>query len=138
MGSKTFGAIADRRDDLSSLVVNGNTALQAIADETTSLERTLDAAPDTLRQANTTFVNLRAALDDLDPLVAASYPATKNLAPFLRKTETLANDGAPGVPQPCRRRPPARPQQRPRRGAPAAAAGRPGTATPPSRPRSRR
>ena len=95
MGSKTFGAIADRRDDLSSLVVNGNTALQAIADETTSLERTLDAAPDTLRQANTTFVNLRAALDDLDPLVAASYPATKNLAPFLRKTETLATDGRP-------------------------------------------
>jgi len=95
MGSKTFGAIADRRDDLSSLVVNGNTALQAIVDETSALERTLDAAPDTLRQANTTFVNLRAALDDLDPLVAASYPATKNLAPFLRKTATLADDGRP-------------------------------------------
>ena len=95
MGAKTFGAIADRRDDLSSLVVNGNTTLQAIADETSSLERTLDAAPDTLRQANTTFVNLRAALDDLDPLVQASYPATENLAPFLRKTETLANDSVP-------------------------------------------
>ena len=34
--------------------------------------------------ANTTFVNLRATLDDLDVLVAASKPATKDLAPFLR------------------------------------------------------
>ncbi len=95
MGSKTFGAIADRRDDLSSLVVTGNQTLQAIANQNTSLERTLDAAPDALRQANTTFVNLRAALDDLDPLVAASYPATKNLAPFLRNFETLSEDSVP-------------------------------------------
>ena len=36
-----------------------------------------------LRQANTTFVNLRAALDDLEPLVNTAKPATKNLAPFL-------------------------------------------------------
>ena len=37
-------------------------------------------------RANTTFVNLRAALDDLDPLVETAKPATKNLAPFLRRT----------------------------------------------------
>ena len=95
MGAKTFGAIAERRDDLSQLVVSGNQTLQAIANENTSLERTLDAAPDALRQANTTFVNLRAALDDLDPLVAASYPATKNLAPFLKNFEQLSIDSRP-------------------------------------------
>jgi phospholipid/cholesterol/gamma-HCH transport system substrate-binding protein len=94
-GAKTFGAVAERRDDLSALVANGNTALQAIEDENEALARTLDAAPDALRQANTTFVNLRATLDDLDPLVAASYPATENLAPFLRNFETLATDGRP-------------------------------------------
>jgi phospholipid/cholesterol/gamma-HCH transport system substrate-binding protein len=36
-----------------------------------------------LRQSNTTFVNLRAALDDLEPLVNTAKPATKELAPFL-------------------------------------------------------
>ena len=40
--------------------------------------------PRTLRQRNTTFVNLRAALDDLDPLGQTAKPATKDLAPFLR------------------------------------------------------
>jgi phospholipid/cholesterol/gamma-HCH transport system substrate-binding protein len=38
-----------------------------------------------LRQSNTTFVNLRAALDDLEPLVNTAKPATKDLAPFLRE-----------------------------------------------------
>ena len=40
--------------------------------------------PPVFRQSNTTFVNLRAALDDLDPLVETAKPATKDLAPFLR------------------------------------------------------
>ena len=40
-------------------------------------------------------MNLRATLDDLDPLVQASYPATKNVAPFLRKTAKVANDSTP-------------------------------------------
>ncbi len=45
--------------------------------------RRLRRLPPAMRQANTTFVNLRAALDDLDPLVETAKPATKNLAPFL-------------------------------------------------------
>jgi phospholipid/cholesterol/gamma-HCH transport system substrate-binding protein len=94
-GSKTFGAIADRSDDLSSLVTTGNQTLQAINNENESLSRALIAAPPALRQANTTFVNLRATLDDLDPLVQASYPATKNLAPFLRRFKTVSRDGRP-------------------------------------------
>jgi phospholipid/cholesterol/gamma-HCH transport system substrate-binding protein len=36
-----------------------------------------------MRQSNTTFVNLRAALGDLEPLVETAKPATKELAPFL-------------------------------------------------------
>ena len=35
-----------------------------------------------MREANTTFVNLRAALDDLDPLVDASKPVATRLRPF--------------------------------------------------------
>ena len=94
-GSRTFGALAARRDDLTSLVSNTNATLQAIANRNSDLDRSLAALPQTLRQGNTTFVNLRAALDDLDPLVAASKPATKNLAPFLRRLRVVATDGVP-------------------------------------------
>ncbi len=38
-----------------------------------------------MRQSNTTFVNLRAALDDIEPLIDTAKPATKDLAPFLRE-----------------------------------------------------
>ena len=37
-------------------------------------------------------MNLRATLDDLDALVAASKPATKDLAPFLRELRPLVHD----------------------------------------------
>lgn len=94
-GSQTFGAISDRRADLTSLVSNANDTLQAIANRNSELDRSLAALPQTLRQGNTTFVNLRAALDDLDPLVAASYPATKDLAPFLRRLRIVAEDSVP-------------------------------------------
>jgi phospholipid/cholesterol/gamma-HCH transport system substrate-binding protein len=94
-GADTFGAIADRRDDLASLVVDANTALGAVANQNEALDRSLVALPGTLRQANTTFVNLRTTLDDLDPLVAVSYPATENLAPFLRRVQSVAKDSRP-------------------------------------------
>jgi phospholipid/cholesterol/gamma-HCH transport system substrate-binding protein len=94
-GSQAMGAIADRRDDLSALVENANQALGAIAEETGSLERVLDAFPDTMRQANTTFVNLRTALDDIDPLVADAKPATRELAPFLRRTRPVVRKAGP-------------------------------------------
>jgi phospholipid/cholesterol/gamma-HCH transport system substrate-binding protein len=95
--SKVLTAVAARRNDLSSLVSNANTALGAIATENNSLDRSLVALPPALRQSNTTFVNLRAALDDLDPLVAAAKPATRNLAPFLAQLGEVANNGVPVV-----------------------------------------
>jgi len=94
-GSTTFSALADRRTDLTSLITNANATLQAINNRNSELDRALAALPQTLRQGNTTFVNLRAALDDLDPLVAASKPATKNLAPFLRRTRITAANSVP-------------------------------------------
>ena len=94
-GSKVVTAIASRRDDLSSLVSNANTALGAIASENEAFDRILVALPPALRQANTTFVNLRAALDDLDPLVEASKPATRDLAPFLADLRPVARKAVP-------------------------------------------
>ena len=94
-GSRAVGAIADRRDDLSSLVSTANTTLGAISNENDALRRSLDALPPTLRQANTTFVNLRTALDDLEPLVRDSLPATKDLQPFLSRLRPVASDSVP-------------------------------------------
>ena len=54
-----MNTIASRRGELTSLVSNTNEFLGAIADENTSLERSLVALPPFLRQSNTTFVNLR-------------------------------------------------------------------------------
>ena len=51
--------------------------------------------PPVFRQSNTTFVNLRAALDDLDPLVATAKPATKDLAPFLRDVRPVLSRAVP-------------------------------------------
>ena len=48
-----------------------------------------------MRRANTTFVNLRAALDDLDPLVEDSKPVAKKLRPFLAELRPLARDARP-------------------------------------------
>jgi phospholipid/cholesterol/gamma-HCH transport system substrate-binding protein len=95
--SKTVGAIAQRRGDLANLVSNANTTATAIADENVSLNQALGLLPGTLRKANTTFVNLRATLDDLDVLVAASKPATKDLARFLRELRPLLHDAGPTI-----------------------------------------
>ena len=94
-GSQTFHALADRREDLSSLIVTANQTLGAIASRNEDLDRSLAAFPETLRQLNTTQVNLRTTLDDLDPLVQASYPATRHLAPFLRKLALVSNQSTP-------------------------------------------
>ena len=94
-GSRVVGAIAERRNDLSALTQNANEALGAIARENESFDRVLVALPPALRQSNTTFVNLRAALDDLDPLVETSKTATRDLAPFLRDLRPVARESVP-------------------------------------------
>jgi phospholipid/cholesterol/gamma-HCH transport system substrate-binding protein len=76
-------AVAGRGEQLSSAVGNATTAFNSIASQNESFDATLRELPPVLRQSNTTFVNLRAALDDLEPLVETAKPATKELAPFL-------------------------------------------------------
>jgi phospholipid/cholesterol/gamma-HCH transport system substrate-binding protein len=90
-------ALAERRGDISGLVSNANTTSGAIASESESLNRALKALPTTLRQANTTFVNLRSTLDDLDQLVDASKPVAPRLAPFFRQLRPLVTDARPTI-----------------------------------------
>lgn len=95
--SRAVGTIAQRRDALASLVDNAGTTAAAIGDDNVALGRSLDLLPGTLRKGSTTFVNLRATLDDLDVLVAESKPATRDLAPLLRELEPLVREGRPTV-----------------------------------------
>jgi phospholipid/cholesterol/gamma-HCH transport system substrate-binding protein len=95
--SQAVTAIAERRGDLAALVGNAAATTKAIGDENVALARALGLLPTTLRRANTTFVNLRATLDDLDTLVDVSLPATKDLAPFLGELRPLLRDAEPTI-----------------------------------------
>ena len=90
-----LSAIGQRSNDLTNLVSHANTTFGAIASQNQALDQTLVKLPPTLRQADTTFVNLRAALDDLTPLVNAAKPATKNLPKFLRNLRPVAERSVP-------------------------------------------
>ncbi len=93
--SKLATTIASRGEDLSSAVANANAAFGAIASQNVAFSRSLQLLPQVFRQTNTTFVNLRAALDDLDTFVAAAKPATKNLAPFLADLRPVLSKAVP-------------------------------------------
>jgi phospholipid/cholesterol/gamma-HCH transport system substrate-binding protein len=87
--------IADRRDDLTGLVDNLATTTTAIGNERASLAEAIGRLPDFMRRSNTTFLNLRATLDDLDPLVEESKPVARQLRPLLADLRPLARDARP-------------------------------------------
>ena len=95
--AQTVTSLEERRTDLAALIGNANTTAKAIGDENVALGRALGLLPDTLRRANTTFVNLRATLNDLDVLVNESKPATKDLAPLFRQLRPLVRDSRPTI-----------------------------------------
>ena len=87
--------IADRREDLAGLVDELATTTTAIGNQKAALAESIGRLPGFQRRANTTFVNLRAALDDVDPLVEDSKPVAKKLRPFLAELRPLARDARP-------------------------------------------
>ena len=95
--SQLVTALAEKRDDLSSLISNLSTTTTALASQKTALADSITELPPFMRQANTTFVNLRAALNDVDPLVDASKPAVRELGPFLEDARAFVADAEPTV-----------------------------------------
>ena len=95
--SKAMTALAERRGDVAGLVSNANAAAAAVADQDGALSAALGQLPGTLRRGNSTFVNLRATLDDLGVLVEESKPATKRLAPFFRELRPLLEESQPTI-----------------------------------------
>ncbi len=96
-GSQLSRTVASRRDDLSALVGNLDSMMNAIARQRTSLKTALSQLPDFMRNFNTTAVNLRATLDDVDPLVDASKPVADRLGPFFRNFRAASADLVPTI-----------------------------------------
>jgi phospholipid/cholesterol/gamma-HCH transport system substrate-binding protein len=81
-GAKALSALATRTAELTQLVQNTNVTTGAIASQSTALSTALGLLPPALRSSTVTFAGLDRTLDALDPLVAASKPAVRRLAPF--------------------------------------------------------
>lgn len=95
--SRLVTTLASRRDDLSALIQNLDTTMGAIGSQKAALSDALQRLPAFMRRSNTTFVNLRAALNDVDPLVNASKPVARKLNPFLDQLQPLLHDLKPTV-----------------------------------------
>jgi phospholipid/cholesterol/gamma-HCH transport system substrate-binding protein len=95
--AKLSGAVAERAPDVSALVGNLNQMMGALGARRAELAESIAKLPAFMRDANTTFVNLRAALDDVDPLVDASKPVAVRLRPFLGLLRAAAEDAVPTI-----------------------------------------
>jgi phospholipid/cholesterol/gamma-HCH transport system substrate-binding protein len=94
-GASVMGALSERGDELTSLVTNLNGMMGAIAAENESLGQGLEALPGTLREGNSLFRDLRTTFDDLDPLIAASGVAARDLPRFFRELRPVINAARP-------------------------------------------
>jgi phospholipid/cholesterol/gamma-HCH transport system substrate-binding protein len=89
--------VAQRREDLAGLVTNLAETTGAITRPRGALANAISQLPAFMRQANTTYVNLRATLDDLDPLVRDFKPVARQLQPYTREIRELTVDLEPTV-----------------------------------------
>jgi phospholipid/cholesterol/gamma-HCH transport system substrate-binding protein len=95
--SRMVSALAERRDDLAGLIGNLNETTRALGSQKQALAESIGRLPPFMRRANTTFVDLRSTLDEVDPLVEASKPVAKRLEPFLSQARAFAADAEPTV-----------------------------------------
>lgn len=103
-GSEVVGALSTRRDALARSVRSSGDALDAVAREDDALARALDAAPAALRSTTGGLADLRAALPDLERVVATAAdvapgvtPLLRDLRPTLRGARPVLTDLAPAV-----------------------------------------
>jgi phospholipid/cholesterol/gamma-HCH transport system substrate-binding protein len=90
--------LAARDEDLAGLIRNLATTSSALAAQRADLGDSVRRLPPFLRRANSTFVNLRGALDSLDPLVEAAKPVARDDLPrLLGELRPFARDAVPTV-----------------------------------------
>jgi phospholipid/cholesterol/gamma-HCH transport system substrate-binding protein len=95
--SRLVTDVADRRDDVASLVDRLADMTGAIAREESRLRDAIGLLPPFMRRANSTFVDLRSTLDDLDPVIDASRPVTPKLRRVLAQLRPFAREAVPTV-----------------------------------------
>ena len=93
--SRLVGDVSERRDQLASLVDNLADTTGAIARPRGALADAVRQLPPFMRRANSTYVNLRATLDDLDPLVEEAKPVARKLRPYTAELRRLVQDAEP-------------------------------------------
>jgi phospholipid/cholesterol/gamma-HCH transport system substrate-binding protein len=94
-----MGAIADHRDQLTSLVSNTRATTAALGQNTASLSNALKQVPGALDRGSDTFVALRPAIKDLRHLTDTTGPATKDLEGFLRRLTPVLQQATPTIGQ---------------------------------------
>jgi phospholipid/cholesterol/gamma-HCH transport system substrate-binding protein len=95
--SRLVTALAEKEGELSPLVNHLNRTTRALGSEKEALAELVGRLPDFMRTANSTYVNLRATLDDVDPLVEASKPVARKLGPYLDELRPFANEAVPTI-----------------------------------------
>ncbi|MCW3011526.1 MAG: hypothetical protein JWO90_1930 [Solirubrobacterales bacterium] len=95
--SGLVGSLADRDTELTALVDGLATTTGALAREERDLSTSIRRLPPFMRRANTTFVNLRATLDDVAPLVREALPVAPKLRRTLAELRPFAREAVPTV-----------------------------------------
>jgi phospholipid/cholesterol/gamma-HCH transport system substrate-binding protein len=96
--AKLVTDVSARDDALSGLVSHLATTASALTSNGQALGDSVGLLPNVLRKSNSTFVDLRASLDDLTPLVDDAKPVVKNkLGPLLDQLRPLAQDARPAI-----------------------------------------
>lgn len=95
-GARVSQALSESRQ-LGPAVRTTSEAMDAVAQESAALDQVLAELPTTLRRGNTTFVNVRATLEDLDVLVSATKPVAPRLRPFFARLRPLMRDTRPTI-----------------------------------------
>jgi phospholipid/cholesterol/gamma-HCH transport system substrate-binding protein len=95
--SNLVSDIATRRSDLAGLVQNLSSTTGALARQHTALGESIQQLPGFMALADTTFVNLRNALDVVQPLVDVTKPVAPKLQQLLVQLKPLAEDSVPTV-----------------------------------------
>ena len=95
--SELVSAVASRPQDLDQLVGNARDTAAALASESDALGSAIARLPPTLRQANTTLVNLRGTVRELRPTVRAVRPVAPLLSRVLSQLPPVARQALPVV-----------------------------------------
>jgi phospholipid/cholesterol/gamma-HCH transport system substrate-binding protein len=95
--SRLVTALAEKEGELTPLINHLNRTTRALGSEKEALAELVGRLPGFFRTANSTYVNLRATLDDVDPLVEASKPVARKLGPYLDELRPFANEAVPTI-----------------------------------------